>query len=170
VILCTKKNSDKSWSLQVIKKPIFLKKIGFFHLPLPNLLGDFQLQNAAGVLMVLELLNKIPPRSPLSKSENFAVPESAIYQGLVNVTILIDIAEKEIHKIVSNIFGLRCINAKSLASPWPTSDKGFGERGQIKLRNMHEIKSSLRIGYSLIITLLIKSCRSYFMHVPKLFF
>jgi uncharacterized protein (TIGR02646 family) len=31
---------------------------------------------------------------------------------------------------------------------------------------MHEIKYSLRIGYSLIITLLIKSCRSYFMHVP----
>jgi tRNA U34 5-carboxymethylaminomethyl modifying GTPase MnmE/TrmE len=34
------------------------------------------------------------------------------------------------------------------------------------IRNVHEIKSSLKIGYSLIITLLIKSGRSYFMHVP----
>ena len=82
-----KKNTKNRDKMQFIKNPSLFKNIGFFHLPLPSLPGDFQLQNAAGVLMVLELLNKIPPRSLLSKQKNFVVPESAISQGLVNVTI-----------------------------------------------------------------------------------
>jgi dihydrofolate synthase/folylpolyglutamate synthase len=81
------KTSEKTWSFQVIKKSGFLNKRGVFQLPKPSLPGDFQLQNAAGVLMVLELLNKMPPRSSLSKPENFVVPESVISQGLLNVTI-----------------------------------------------------------------------------------
>lgn len=55
------KQSDTSWSWQD-------KKTALSHLPI--LQGDFQQQNAAGVLMVLKLLN---------------IPESAIRQGLVNV-------------------------------------------------------------------------------------
>jgi dihydrofolate synthase/folylpolyglutamate synthase len=48
----------------------------FSHLPLPNLAGDFQLQNAAGVLMVLALL-----------SERFPVLDAAIHQGLTHLIL-----------------------------------------------------------------------------------
>lgn len=43
------------------------------NLPIPNLPGDFQLQNAAGVLMVLQLLKKFP------------VTKTAIQQGLTGI-------------------------------------------------------------------------------------
>jgi dihydrofolate synthase/folylpolyglutamate synthase len=49
-----------------------------YELPLPRLQGDYQLQNAAGVLQVLELL----------KNHSFSVPESAISQGLTNAELL----------------------------------------------------------------------------------
>jgi dihydrofolate synthase/folylpolyglutamate synthase len=67
-----KKSGDKTWFWQRINKQGVFKEQGL--LPLPNLPGDFQLQNAAGVLMALELLN-------------FPVPEAAIPQGLVNATL-----------------------------------------------------------------------------------
>lgn len=67
-----KKSGDKTWFWRLINKRGVFKEQGL--LPLPNLPGDFQLQNAAGVLMVLELLN-------------FPVPEAAIHQGLVNATL-----------------------------------------------------------------------------------
>jgi len=60
------KSSDKTWIWQRMNKTQ--------HLPLPSLPGEFQLQNAAGVLMVLELLN-------------FPVPKTAIHQGLINATL-----------------------------------------------------------------------------------
>ncbi len=55
---------------------IWRSKLANYELPLPNLLGDYQLQNAAGVLKVLELLQK-----------NFPVPETAISQGLINAEL-----------------------------------------------------------------------------------
>jgi dihydrofolate synthase/folylpolyglutamate synthase len=64
------KLSDKTWNWHCSKST----DNGFSHLPVPSLAGDFQLQNAAGVLMVLELLN-------------FQVSEAAIRQGLVNATL-----------------------------------------------------------------------------------
>jgi dihydrofolate synthase / folylpolyglutamate synthase len=48
----------------------------FSHLPLPNLAGNFQLQNASGVLMVLALLN-----------ERFPVLDAAIHQGLTHLNL-----------------------------------------------------------------------------------
>ncbi|KHD08253.1 hypothetical protein PN36_19195 [Candidatus Thiomargarita nelsonii] len=62
------KSSDKTWIWQRMNKTQTQQ------LPLPNLPGEFQLQNAAGVLMVLELLN-------------FPVAKKAIHQGLINATL-----------------------------------------------------------------------------------
>jgi len=61
------KMADNSWSW-------YSKTASHSSLPLPALPGDFQLQNAAGVLMVLELL-------PL------ALSEIAIRQGLIQVNL-----------------------------------------------------------------------------------
>jgi dihydrofolate synthase/folylpolyglutamate synthase len=63
----TKAIDDNSWSWQSHTKT-------YPHLPLPALPGDFQLQNAAGVLMVLELLN-------------YPLPEAILHQGLANVRL-----------------------------------------------------------------------------------
>jgi len=63
----TKNLTSKTWTWQSLS-------LRQSDLPIPRLLGEFQFQNAAGVLMVLELLNK-----------QFPVPETAIHQGLVNV-------------------------------------------------------------------------------------
>jgi dihydrofolate synthase/folylpolyglutamate synthase len=63
----TKAVDDHSWSWQSPTKT-------YPHLPLPALPGDFQLQNAAGVLMVLELLN-------------YPLPEAILHQGLANVRL-----------------------------------------------------------------------------------
>ncbi len=79
------KTGDKTWTWEVIEKPAVIKKGGYFDLPLPSLLGDFQLQNAAGVLMVLDLLVQAAPRTREGKS--FVVPESAVHQGLMNVNL-----------------------------------------------------------------------------------
>lgn len=68
------KSDNNTWLWQLINKPSFLKK-----LPMPSLVGDFQLKNAAGVLMVLELLSQ--------KSQKFPVPESAIRESLVDATL-----------------------------------------------------------------------------------
>ncbi len=65
------KSSFKQWSWQ---SQAILRQIN--HLPLPYLNGDFQLQNAAGVLMVLTLL-----------SQAFSISETAIRQGLVKVNL-----------------------------------------------------------------------------------
>jgi len=72
-------NNDNTWIWQLveIEKPSFFKKL--CELPLPNLPGDFQLQNAAGVLMVLALFHSV--------LKNFFIPESAIHQGLVNINL-----------------------------------------------------------------------------------
>jgi len=59
------KSGDQTWNWQSMSQTQQ-------RLPLPNLPGEFQLQNAAGVLMVLELLN---------------VPKTAIHQGLINATL-----------------------------------------------------------------------------------
>jgi dihydrofolate synthase/folylpolyglutamate synthase len=64
-----KQPDDKTW--------IWQSKTVSYELPLPSLKGDYQLQNAAGVLKVLELLNKTIP-----------IPKSAIYQGLVNAKLI----------------------------------------------------------------------------------
>jgi dihydrofolate synthase/folylpolyglutamate synthase len=62
------KNNDKSWNWQ--------SQNSTYKLPMPSLQGDFQLQNAAGVLKVLELLK-----------QKFPLPESAISQGLINAKL-----------------------------------------------------------------------------------
>ncbi len=49
------------------------QEVGFSNLTLPNLKGRFQLQNAAGVLMVMQLLNQ---------NSSFEIPKLAINQGL----------------------------------------------------------------------------------------
>jgi dihydrofolate synthase/folylpolyglutamate synthase len=82
------KNNHQTWNWHQIEKQTeknhlsekqrFLKKGGFLNLPTPQMPGDFQLQNAAGVLMVLTLLNH---------QKKFLIPESAIHQGLKNVKI-----------------------------------------------------------------------------------
>ena len=78
------KNNEKTWNWQVIEnKTDFkefkeFKKARFLNLPLPRLPGDFQLQNAAGVLMILTLLNH-------GKRH---VSESAIHEGFIHAKIL----------------------------------------------------------------------------------
>ncbi|RKZ71395.1 MAG: bifunctional tetrahydrofolate synthase/dihydrofolate synthase [Candidatus Parabeggiatoa sp. nov. 1] len=79
------KTEGHTWIWQVVEKPAAIKKRGYFDLPLPSLPGDFQLQNAAGVLMVLDLLVQAAPRTKDGKS--FVVPESAVHQGLMNVNL-----------------------------------------------------------------------------------
>jgi dihydrofolate synthase/folylpolyglutamate synthase len=76
-ILFMPKTLMQSWSLQIMNPSLGLE--GFFQLPLPGLKGDFQLQNAAGVLMVLQLLKTATD----STVRNFLVPDEAIHQGLV---------------------------------------------------------------------------------------
>jgi dihydrofolate synthase/folylpolyglutamate synthase len=80
------KKSDQVWSLQMINSSSGLKD--FFHLPLPGLFGDFQLQNAAGALMVVELLRNESSDSCISKERNFLISDSAIHQGLVSARLL----------------------------------------------------------------------------------
>lgn len=60
-------SDQKSWHWQSHTRT-------YRNLPYPALQGEFQLQNAAGVLMALELLDH-------------PVPDSAIYQGLENATL-----------------------------------------------------------------------------------
>jgi len=80
------KTSDQAWSLQMIKSSPWLTD--FVQLPLPGLFGDFQLQNAAGALMVIKLLKQEKIDSSLSKVRNFLIPDSAIHQGLVTAKLL----------------------------------------------------------------------------------
>jgi dihydrofolate synthase/folylpolyglutamate synthase len=87
-----KKNNEKTWNWQAIDKKRVFKEFEEFeefkkfknahslNLPLPRLPGDFQLQNAAGVLMTLTLLNH--------GKGHFFVSESAIHEGLINAKIL----------------------------------------------------------------------------------
>lgn len=69
------KESENTWSWRFLNPSTLLSKIDidFSHLPRPHLLGDFQLQNAAGVLMVLNLL-----------SEQLIFSQTALNQGLIN--------------------------------------------------------------------------------------
>lgn len=77
------KNPDNTWfwqchiPQQLNSKVGELESVTYSHLPMPSLPGEFQLQNAAGVLMALQLLSK-----------PFSVSESVIQQGLMNANIL----------------------------------------------------------------------------------
>jgi dihydrofolate synthase/folylpolyglutamate synthase len=77
------KGKTSSWQMKCQIKSSFLSlfqnkkhRYTFSHLPLPNLPGNFQLQNAAGVLMVLALLG-----------ETFPVLDVAIHHGLSHITL-----------------------------------------------------------------------------------
>jgi dihydrofolate synthase/folylpolyglutamate synthase len=71
------KNNNQTWNWHQIENNRFFTQ-RFLNLPSPQMPGDFQLQNAAGVLMVLTLLNH---------QKKFIIPESAIHQGLTNTKI-----------------------------------------------------------------------------------
>jgi len=69
------KNKDKTWTWQS-DAPFPSNSLSDNHLPQPSLLGDFQLQNAAGVLMVLELLN-----------QSLSISQAAVHEGLVKANL-----------------------------------------------------------------------------------
>ena len=65
-------NTHWSWQYHSVTPDQLANCFSYSQLPLPRLVGDFQLQNAAGVLMVLELIKG-----------SFPCSLSAIQQGLV---------------------------------------------------------------------------------------
>jgi len=69
------KHKNNTWTWQSYA-PFSSNSLSSNHLPLPNLLGDFQLQNAAGVLMVLELLY-----------QSLSISQAAVHEGLVKATL-----------------------------------------------------------------------------------
>lgn len=110
------KNNDKTW--------IWQSKSSTYKLPFPSLQGDFQLQNAAGVLMVLELLK-----------ESFPVSEPAISQGLINAELLgrFQILSGRVTRILDvahNPLGAKVL--KDLLSQYPCQGETHALVGMLK--------------------------------------
>jgi dihydrofolate synthase / folylpolyglutamate synthase len=70
-----RKNKENTWAWQNYA-PFPSNSLSDNHLPQPSLFGDFQLQNAAGVLMVLELLNR-----------SFSISKAAVNEGLIKANL-----------------------------------------------------------------------------------
>jgi len=122
------KNPDKTW--------IWQDKKTTYKLPLPSLQGDYQLQNAAGVLKVLELLN-----------ESFPVPESAIYQGLTNAQLLgrFQILSGRVTRILDvahNPLGAKVL--KDLLSQSPCQGKTHALVGMLKDKDIAAVFKILK--------------------------
>lgn len=76
----TRSNQTWNWHChQIDNKDSFLTTSFYNELPLPDLVGDFQLQNAAGVLTVITLFNQA--------KKHLMVSEQAIHQGLKNAKL-----------------------------------------------------------------------------------
>ena len=120
------KNNDKSW--------IWQDKSTTYELPLPSLQGDYQLQNAAGVLKVLELLK-----------EKLPVPKTAISQGLINAKLpgrfqILSGRVTRILDVAHNPLGARVL--KDLLSQYPCKGKTHALVGMLKDK---DIATVLRI-------------------------
>ncbi len=120
------KNNDKSW--------IWQDKSTTYELPLPSLQGDYQLQNAAGVLKVLELLK-----------EKLPVPKTAIAQGLINAKLpgrfqILSGRVTRILDVAHNPLGARVL--KDLLSQSPCKGKTHALVGMLKDK---DIAAVLRI-------------------------
>ena len=118
------KNNEKSWKWQ--------DKSTTYELPLPSLLGDYQLQNAAGVLKVLDLLN-------------LNITKTAISQGLINAKLpgrfqILSGRVTRILDVAHNPLGARVL--KDLLSEYPCKGKTHALIGMLKDK---DIATVLRI-------------------------
>jgi len=120
-----KSNNDWSWQSQTRSYP---------QLPLPSLVGDFQLDNAAGVLMVLELFNA-------------ALPFSAIQQGLRKTKIMgrFQILQGQVTQILDvahNPLGVQVL--KTLLQQMPCPGQTIGVVGILQDKDIPNMLTPLR--------------------------